>query len=249
MIVGLGSVLGVLALGSERLGLVALRRVPSPIVLRWSKERSEGIAIINTDTTPGVVFVSVVIADDAVEAATSLPDFGFTPIRGHVRESGLETRRVWVPERSIVLVDDPKLVAHRCRVLIYDIHESVGVLDSNRSSIGVPRGMPIRLEWQSYSFRRPELKPDSFFVDRCLVHPAWRIPEGPGVVSSKSDGTLVSYDCDGSAPVVADIDSATRPEIAYFEAFAGETNAIVGECRIWAYPPDMQVIDLRAAHR
>src|SRR5437762_2651336 len=63
---------------AERAGLVALRRAPSVVLLRWTEdeETRHGIAIINTDVTPGSFLLGL---DD---------DRSF---------------RVWVPGRSIVV--------------------------------------------------------------------------------------------------------------------------------------------------
>jgi len=78
------SIVGGVVVILERRGVVTLRRVPSPALLRWTEETGDAVAMVNADATPG--------------------SFALT-LRGKpgAHQDWFQTRRVWIPARSIVL--------------------------------------------------------------------------------------------------------------------------------------------------
>lgn len=237
-LLALGSVLGVVALGLERRGLIRLHRVPSPILMCWSDERGSGIAIVNTDSTPGLFWILAAMVENP--QPFGWPG-GFIGERGHEPPSSGE--RVWVPSRSIVIC--PR-VDVRQQIRLYDSVGSLGWLVDDDSH-AIPRGTSFAVRWAPSAPGTEARRPDSFCF---LKHDAaFHVIERPGIERIPGKRRFDCepwFDWDGKTPIVVDIDRTTGPEISTFRLAAVSDGESVGISEwVWAYPPDMTVIDER----
>jgi len=229
------------ALILERRGLVTLRRVPSPIIKTWVDERGSGIAIVNTDTTPGCFWIGFAIR---INISTPRRDpyrqSGFTEVRGEHPDGDEE--RVWVPSRSIVLRTHPRFAERSCEAWLYDVQGSVGVFGRESPERGIRRGSRETLRWLPYVTWQTGDVPDGFYFYRPAQ--SMRVVEGPGIVAQHG-GLTPSFKWDGTSPVAIDVDMATSEMEDVFILATSKKSGVLGSSWMWTYDPDMTVIDER----
>jgi len=217
------------------------------------------VAILNTDTTPGSFLLGFEVPPKPLRQplSSSRFRFGFGEHQGVQPHGGEE--RVWVPARSIVLKSDPRLAQEDCRVWLYGARGSIGSFEDDYVWRGVPRGTPFTLGWHPYRDREwnETLLPDEFY----LRWPSWwsnqrpersvvRVVQRSGVAFREAKGGGDGdewFDWDGTAPVSVVFDATTPPEIVeVFAVACRKGGGSVGNSdHVWAYPPDMTVIDER----
>jgi hypothetical protein len=246
------SLVGSCALVLEREAGIPIRRAPSPIMKSWKDARGNAVAIVNTDTTPGSFLLGFEAPDKPRKRFPSeiIDRHGFSARDGLPVHGG--EARVWVPARSIVLRANPKLANREYTVWLYGPHGSIGCFEDWSFRRAVPRGTRVTLTWEPYSNEEwnESLPPDEFYLTESLAgeRGALHVATRPGVASRPARPGVGNewFTWDGRTPVAIDIDTATTPEIADVFAVACRTGCSVGKSEhLWAYPPDMEIIDER----